>query len=895
VTTSEIRSAFLDYFAERGHRVVPSAPLVPQGDPTLLFVNAGMVPFKDFFTGASRAPSPRAASAQKCLRVSGKHNDLEEVGRTPRHHTFFEMLGNFSFGDYFKEDAVAFAWELLVKRLGLDPARLTVTVFGGEGQLPPDDEAAAIWKRVAGVGEDRVLRFGMKDNFWAMGDTGPCGPCSEIHYDLGADLPGSVNDGDRWMEIWNLVFMQYERDGQGGLTPLPAPCVDTGMGLERITSVVQGKRTNYDGDVFRALLACIAGVIGRPYAADASEESVSMRVVADHARAAAFLLADGVHPDKTGRGYVLRKIMRRAVSHGVLLGMHRPFFAEVVAAVGDVMGDAHPLLRERASAVRRAAESEEALFLRTVEEGMRRIDDLLRQIEDPRVWGEGGGGRVLKGDVAFRLYDTYGCPLELTASVGVRRGFSVDEAGYFAAMEAQRERSRASWKGGGEKGAADAFVVPRRAELGSTRFTGYEALQGESDVLALALAGEKGLSPAERAPEGAAVAVVMRASPFYGEAGGQVGDSGELESAGGRVRIEDTQRAAGGEILVHFGIVEQGELGRGERVRQRVDSARRLDIAAHHSATHLVHHALREVLGTHVGQKGSLVAPEHLRFDFSHAEAMSATEMAAVEDRVAELALADHEVTAEQLPYRQAIEKGALAFFGDKYGDVVRMVTMGPSRELCGGTHVRATGELGLVTLVSEGSVAAGVRRITALAGKASLRSVRALRGELAAVARALKATPEDSVRKIEDLQNDLKRLRRRVEELEGALAGGAADSLAAAARQVSGHRVIAGRAPVETRDALRDLGDRLRGTGPATVVVLGAEMEGKVALVAAVSDDVVKAGRLKAGDLVGRVAQLAGGGGGGKAHLATAGAKDPAKLEDALEAVPRMVAELLS
>jgi alanyl-tRNA synthetase len=545
--------------------------------------------------------------------------------------------------------------------------------------------------------------------------------------------------------------------------------------------------------------------------------------------------------------------------------------------------------------VRRAADAEETLFLRTVEEGMRRIDDLLHQIEDPRVWSGSGAGRVLKGEVAFRLYDTYGCPLELTASVGVRRGFSVDEAGYFAAMEAQRERSRASWKGGGEKGAADAFLAPRRAELGATRFTGYDALEGESDVLAVALVGENGLANAERATEGTAVAVVMRASPFYGEAGGQVGDTGELETSGGRVRVEDTQKAAGGEILVHFGIVEQGELGCGQSVRQRVDAGRRREIAAHHSATHLVHHALREVLGKHVGQKGSLVAPEHLRFDFSHGEALRPEEMAAVEDRVAELALADLRVTAEELPYRQAVEKGALAFFGDKYGDVVRMVTMGPSRELCGGTHVRATGELGLVTLVSEGSVAAGVRRVTALAGTASLRSVRTLRAELAAVARALKATPEDSLRKLEDLQNDLKRLRRRVEELENLLAGGAADSLAAAATQVAGHRVIAGRAPVETRDALRDLGDKLRASGPATVVVLGAEMEGKVALVAAVSDDVVQAGRLKAGDLVGKVAALAGGGGGGKPHLATAGAKDPAKLADALEAVPRMVAELLS
>ncbi len=461
MTTAEIRSTFLDFFASKGHRVAPSAPLVPWQDPTLLFVNAGMVPFKDVFTGAARAESPRAASSQRCLRVSGKHNDLEEVGRTPRHHTLFEMLGNFSFGDYFKERAIELAWELLVDRLKLDPARLAISVFGGEKGVGADDEAAELWRRISGLPSERILRFGWKDNFWTMGETGPCGPCSEIHYDLGADLPGTVNDGARWMEIWNLVFMQYERDASGTLTPLPAPSIDTGMGLERISSVVQGKRSNYETDLFVQLLARISAAAGRTYDGGPGDDAVSMRVIADHARAVAFLLADGVAPDRVGRGYVLRKILRRAVSHGVLLGVTRPFMAEIAEGVVDLMGDAHPVLKERRADVRRGCEQEEALYRRTVEEGMRRIDDLLNQLQDETIWLRGEQGeRVLKGDVAFRLYDTYGCPLELTASVGVRRGFSVDEAGFQAAMEVQKERSREHWRGAGAgKGAADAFVA----------------------------------------------------------------------------------------------------------------------------------------------------------------------------------------------------------------------------------------------------------------------------------------------------------------------------------------------------------------------------------------------------------------------------------------------------
>ena len=891
--TSEIRQSFLDYFQEKNHRVAPSAPLIPRDDPTLLFVNAGMVPFKDVFTGAKPSESPRAASSQRCLRVSGKHNDLEEVGRTPRHHTFFEMLGNFSFGDYFKEEAIEFAWEFLTERLGLEKDRLAVSVFGGEGGFDEDTEAAKIWERVSGLPADRILRFGMADNFWSMGDTGPCGPCSEIHYDLGPELEGTVNDGDRWMEIWNLVFMQYERDSAGNTSKLPAPSIDTGMGLERIAAVKQGKLTNYDIDLFRTILARVAELAGREYVADQSDDSVSQRVIADHARATAFLLADGVMPDKTGRGYVLRKVMRRAVSHGVLLGIDQPFLAEVCESVADTMGEAHPVLREQLGVVRDGAEREEKLFRRTVEEGMRRIDDLLGQLENDEVWTSGGEGqRLLRGDVAFRLYDTYGCPLELTASVGVRRGFEVDEPGCFASMQGQKERSRASWKGGGaSKEGLD--TLARKHAGQPTKFLGYERLADDSTISSLALVSESGVEPADRAKEGASVAIVTEATPFYGESGGQIGDVGEFLADGAVIRIDDTIKAAGGEVFIHLGTVEEGEIGAGDRVALRVDALRRRQTAAHHSATHLVHHALRETLGEHVQQKGSWVGPDRLRFDFSHPEAVTSAQLAEIEERVNDLVRANHEIETRELSYDDAIAAGALAFFGDKYDDMVRMVSMGPSKELCGGTHAGLTGDLGLVTFVSEGSVASGVRRVEVFAGTQALTQLQQTRDRLAQVAALLKTSPEEAEAKLVDLQNETKRLRRRIEELESEAASSAAGDLSGSAVEVAGHRLICGPVPVESRDALRDLGDSLRSSGEATVVVLGTEMDGKVALVAAVSDDVVKGGKVKAGDLVGRVARVAGGGGGGKPHLATAGGKDPELLPAALAAVPEILAEL--
>jgi alanyl-tRNA synthetase len=666
------------------------------------------------------------------------------------------------------------------------------------------------------------------------------------------------------------------------------------MGLERVASVVQGQRSNYEGDLFRSLLESVSAIVGRPYEGGDRSDSVSMRVIADHARAAAFLLADDVHPDKTGRGYVLRKIMRRAISHGVLLGVSHPFLAAACEAVADAMGRDHPVLRERLRSVQEGAQGEESLFRRTVEEGMRRIDELLQQLENDDVWSvRDDGVRVLTGDTAFRLYDTYGCPLELTASVGVRRGFEVDEEGFQRALQEQKERSRASWKGGAAgAGAAESFLA--RDEVGVTDFTGYETLEGESEIRALALVDGGELRPADRAGEGSLVAIATAATPFYGESGGQIGDTGSFVCGGGRVRIEDTQKVFGGEVWVHFGAVEEGEIGPGDRVAQEVDRDRRRRIMEHHSATHLVHLALREILGDHVSQKGSYVGPDRLRFDFSHAHAVEPAQLSAIEDRVNELVRDNSEVVVAVLPYRKAIEQGALAFFGDKYGDEVRMVTMGPSKELCGGTHVGSTGDLGLFTFSSEGSVASGVRRIEAFAGPRAVEHLRKTQEQLARVAQLLKAGPNEVVGKIAELQEETRRLKRRVEELERETAKGAADSLASSAVEIAGHRLIVGAAPVESREALRELGDSLRASGTPTVVVLAAEMEGKVVLVAAVSDDVVKGGRLRAGDLVGRVARVAGGGGGGKPHLATAGAKDPARLPEALEAVPEIVREIL-
>jgi alanyl-tRNA synthetase len=588
--------------------------------------------------------------------------------------------------------------------------------------------------------------------------------------------------------------------------------------------------------------------------------------------------------------------MRRAISHAVLLDVHRPFLADACESVVDAMGESYPGLRKRLASVRQGAEAEEKLFRRTVEEGMRRIDDLLQQLENDEVWTQGEHGqRVLTGEVAFRLYDTYGCPLELTASVGVRRGFEVDEAGFFRSMEGQRERSRASWKGGGDAVAVDGFVSARRADVGATRFSGYETLEETSVVKALAVVHGDEIVPGEEAGEGAVVVIATPETPFYGESGGQVGDTGVVTTEGGRVRIEDVKRAGGGEIFVHFGTVEEGEISAGDRVTLQVDAQHRRHVMDHHSSTHLVHHALREVLGSHVSQKGSYVGPDHLRFDFSHPEAVRAAELEAIETRVNELVRANHGVMTDVVPYAEAIDAGALAFFGDKYGDEVRMVTMGPSKELCGGTHVGATGEIGLFTFSSEGSVASGIRRIEAYAGPAALAHARRARESLEQIAEVLKSGGEDVLTKLADLQEEARRLRRRVEELERRAAGDAAEALSAAAIDVSGHRLIAGRAPVASRDALRDLGDRLRSSGPSTVVVLGTEIEGKVALLVALSDDVVKAGKIAAGDLVGRVARIAGGGGGGKAHLATAGAKDPKKLGAALEAAPEIVAEALS
>jgi alanyl-tRNA synthetase len=681
-----VRAAFVDFFSGNGHQMVPSAPLVPHGDPTLLFTNAGMNQFKDIFTGRAERPYRRAVSVQKCVRAGGKHNDLENVGRTARHHTFFEMLGNFSFGDYFKQEAIDFAWRLLTRDYGIAPERLVVTVFGGDTamKLPADDDARALWRKIAGLTDDRILGLGAKDNFWQMGDTGPCGPCSEIHFHQGDDLPcpaascaGPACDCDRWLEIWNLVFMQFERDQAGKLTPLPAPSVDTGMGLERLSAVLQGKRSNYETDLFRPILAAVEEQSKRRFdPADYDGPSVSMRAIADHARATAFLIADGVFPEKTGREYVLRRIMRRAIYHGWLLGIKdQPFLHRVAEVVIQEMGGVYPELRERARTILEVTQAEERRFRETLDRGLRILEEEFAQL---------ARGGVLAGAAAFRLYDTFGFPLDLLQVIADGRGFSVDVPGYEAAMAEQRKRS--SFAGSGEEVAGELFQR-LRAEVGPTQFLGYEASEGQGKVVALVASGHEAAS-AGPGP----IAFVSDRTPFYGEQGGQVGDTGVATGAGGlRIRITDTKRP-GGDLAVHIGEIEAGELRRGDSVHLVVDAERRGAIRKNHSATHLVHYALRKVLGEHVAQKGSVVAPDRLRFDFSHSRPMSADERREVELVVNQRIWQNRPVATAELAIAEARQSGAIAFFGEKYGDLVRVVEMGESKEFCGGTHVGATG-----------------------------------------------------------------------------------------------------------------------------------------------------------------------------------------------------------
>jgi len=880
MTGADIREAFLKYFERNGHTRVTSSPLVPVGDQTLLFTNAGMVQFKGVFLGEERRDYVRATTCQKCVRAGGKHNDLENVGRTARHHTFFEMLGNFSFGDYFKADAVRFAWELLTKDFGIDARRLKATVF------TDDDEAFGLWKSVAGLGDDRILRLGEKDNFWAMGDTGPCGPCSEVHFHQGDDLPcaeeaagrtclGPACECDRWLEIWNLVFMQFNRDASGTLTPLPRPSIDTGMGLERIAAVLQGKRSSYETDLFAPLIAHVARLAGKRAGVE-REQDVSMQVIADHARATTFLIADGVLPSNEWRGYVLRRIMRRAMRHGRKLGLTDPFLWRGVDWVGELMGRAYPEIARERDRIVDVVRQEEEQFAKTLDNGMRRIEEYAA--------AQGAGaGRAIDGGFLFTLYDTYGFPRDLAEEILADQGWRVTDAtehAWTTEMEAQRERARAKAAFGMDSEAAETVALYQQVQGALARpqqFVGYETLTTPATVLALIAGGRR----VREAGAGDEVEVILDRTPGYAESGGQIGDTGTVVGRSGQAEIVDTYYR-GSKLIVHRVKVRQGGFRENEEVAVTVDSPRRQGLRQHHTGTHLLHAALRKVLGTHVSQAGSLVAPDHLRFDFSHGGAVKDREVEQIEELVNEHVQANTPVTYAEMDLQEALRAGAMALFGEKYGERVRVIRIGDfSTELCGGTHLDSTGQIGFFKVAEEGAVAAGVRRIEAVAGAAAVETVARRERVLKEIADILKISPEDAPQRVRKLLDEQKTLERQLAELETKLARSKADDLVAGARQVNGVAVVSGRVDGLDADGLRALADTLRDRLGSGVVCLGSAVDGKVAFVAAVTKDLTK--RFPAGKLIQEVAQLAGGRGGGRPDLAQAGAPDASKLDAAL------------
>ncbi|MCW0459090.1 Alanine--tRNA ligase [Xanthomonas sacchari] len=875
-STSQIRSDFLDFFKGKGHTIVPSAPLVPGNDPTLLFTNSGMVQFKDVFLGAEKRSYVRAADVQRCLRAGGKHNDLDSVGYTARHHTFFEMLGNWSFGDYFKKDAIAWAWELLTQVWKLPAERLLVTVYH------TDDEAYGLWRDMIGVPAERIVRIGdnkgapyASDNFWQMADTGPCGPCTEIFYDHGAHIaggpPGSPDeDGDRFIEIWNLVFMQFDRQPDGTLVPLPAPCVDTGMGLERLAAILQHVHTNYEIDLFQTLIRKASELTGT-----ADLENKSLRVIADHIRACAFLIVDGVLPSNEGRGYVLRRIIRRALRHGWMLGVRQPFFSKLVPTLVELMGEAYPELAAAQDTVLRALQAEEERFAETLDAGMKIFEDVAAKAQ----------GGMIAGEDAFRLYDTYGFPLDLTQDIARERDLRVDEQGFETAMDEQRRRAREAGKfGGGVQLPADLV-----ATLAPTVFLGYDSLQADGlRVVALLKDGR----PVQSVQAGDAVIVLTDKTPFYAESGGQVGDLGTLTAAGTRVTVTDTQKFAG-QFHGHVGTLEEGSLKLGDVLAGEVDAERRGATILNHSATHLLHAALREVLGTHVQQKGSLVAPDRLRFDFSHFQPIGAEELALIERKVNQQVRANNAAEVHQMGMQEALDFGAMALFGEKYGERVRVLKMGDySTELCGGTHVGRTGDIGLFKITSEGGVSAGVRRIEAVTGQGALDYVAAEEARLREAADLVGGNSHDVVDKIRQLGDRYKRLERELEALKAKLASGATADLAGSAIDVAGVKVLAARLEGFDAKALREAMDRLKQQLGDSVIVLAGTSEGKVALVAGVNGSPM--GRVKAGELLSHIAGQISGKGGGRPDLAQGGGEDGPALAPALAGVPAWVKQHL-
>lgn len=865
LSSAEIRSAFLTYFEKRGHQIVPSSSLVPGNDPTLLFTNAGMVQFKDVFLGQETRPYTTATSSQRCVRAGGKHNDLENVGYTARHHTFFEMLGNFSFGDYFKRDAIKYAWEFLVKELGIPAEKLWVTVYD------EDPEAADIWLNEIGVDAARLSRIGAKDNFWSMGDTGPCGPCSEIFYDHGDSVAGGPpgtpeEDGDRYVEIWNLVFMQYNRDEKGELTPLPKPSVDTGMGLERVAAVLQGVHNNYDIELFQALIKHVAKLTGT-----SDLTHTSLRVLADHIRSCAFLIVDGVQPSNEGRGYVLRRIIRRAIRHGYKLEMKDVFFHQLVKPLADQMGDAYPELVAKVEMVSNILLKEEQRFAETLEQGMKLLQEGAQSLKD----------HVITGEIAFKLYDTYGFPIDLTADYARENNLTVDLDGFEKAMDAQRERARSS----------SSFATaqsPLPTVDFSTEFTGYESLQSEANIQAIYKDGEE-MSVIR---EGDKAYLVLDKTPFYAESGGQVGDQGVISTPTAVFNVSDVQKE--GEAYFHIGRVASGEFQQQQNVTATVDEGQRQATALNHSATHLLHAALRDVLGDHVTQKGSLVSAERLRFDFSHFEPISSEQLQDIERLVNAQIRLNVDVETQITDPETAVANGAMALFGEKYGDKVRVLKMGAfSTELCGGTHVNRVGDIGLIKILSETGIASGVRRIEAVAGEGALNWVEQSEHLLQKISKLVKGNRDSAVDKVAQIQDKNKTLEKELEQLKAQLAKAASGDLLSQAVQIDGLNVLAANIEGSDGKALRDLVDQLKDKLGEAAIVLSTVNNGKVILIAGVSKS--QTNRIKAGELVNSVAVQVGGKGGGRPDMAQAGGDNPAALVDALKSVPNWVTAKLS
>ena len=870
MTGNEIRARFLQFFADRGHTIVPSSGIIPKNDPTLMFANAGMNQFKDCFLGLEKRDYTRACSSQKCVRAGGKHNDLENVGRTARHHTFFEMLGNFSFGDYFKKEAIAYAWDFLTREMGLDKGRLYVSVY------TEDDEAADIWHMQEGVPRERIFRFGEKDNFWSMGDTGPCGPCTEIFYDQGPQAGcGSPDctvgcDCDRYMEIWNNVFMQFDRSADGKLTPLPKPSVDTGMGLERITAVMQGVITNYDTDLLQGVIRHVERLSGKKYGQN-ERDDVSMRVIADHARAVTFLINDGALPSNEGRGYVLRRIMRRAARHAKMLGFSEPMLFHTVDAVRDMMGTAYPDLLEREHYIKKVVLAEEQRFAETLDRGLAILNDEMAMLRK-------AGKTIIPGAALFKLYDTFGFPIDLTADIVAAEGFTIDEAGFEICMEKQREQAREHWKGSGEEGIALVFKELHHRGLAST-FVGYDEMSSYAKITALIRDGIE----VDSAAAGETVEVITDVTPFYGESGGQKGDSGTISTGKAHLDVTSSSRPYP-DLIVHQAVVREGVLNKEDAADLKVAMPTRNATARNHTATHLLQSALRQVLGEHVKQAGSLVSADRLRFDFTHFSAMTPEELRQVEELVNGFIMANDPVSTVQMKISEAIEAGATALFDEKYGDSVRVVRVGDvSMELCGGTHVHSAGNIGLFRIISEAGIAAGVRRIEALTGTGALASVRQIEDEQRLIAGLLKAEGGNPVERLERLLARQRELQREIESLQGKLNAAASGDLLNKAVDIHGIKFLAVKVQVEDIKALRDLSDSLKDRIGEGIVVLGAAIDGKANLLVAVTKGA--SAQFKAGDIIKKLAPIIGGSGGGKPELAQAGGSLPEKLEEALAA----------